>query len=229
MISDFLSRGSPLLSRRLWTAAVAQHERVWEEWERKFCKAARDGDTDAMRTLSHPYAASRTISRNVWSRFLKLILSANVKGKHPQKRLYNFADHVEKIACQIGRHQSNGRPLSAASKFLLPRHPKDGFIYDKNAREVIQKICGAPTNSDALQRYRDFVKSYSDLFCELRGGLIKILDKRDSKLDATRIIDKFLWLQGTSDADKRVKTLVKGATKEQRKIASKIVSWLKSR
>lgn len=111
---------------------------------------------------------------------------------------------------------------------LIQLHPNDGFIYDKNTQQAVQMICATATKADALQKYHEFVQSYSDLFCPLRDRLTRILDERESGLQAARIIDKFLWLLGTRDAKKRAKVLVKNSSAKQRKIASKIVSWLRN-
>jgi len=228
MPNDLLARKSPLLSQKLWIAAVVQHQKIWDDWEGEFYKAMQRTNTKIMRAGCHRYSVDRTISSDekVWSKLRACIRNAHIKGKRHRERLESFANQVEKIACAIGKLQRNGRPISAVSKLLIQLHPDDGFIYDKNAQRVVQKICGKPTKADAILKYRDFVQDYSDIFCALREKLVAILDNQGSELQAARIIDKFLWLQGTRDAKQRVRTLVKNASGKQVNIASRVVSFL---
>jgi hypothetical protein len=230
-IKKVISKDSPLLSEKIWTAAIVQHERTWISDERKIFEDMRFKEPDAVWNAAHYFRVMRTISRDETfrARLRRLIYAARVKGANRRARLDSFAKIVEKIACDVGLHQpKHGRPISAVSKMLVQLHPNDGFIYDKNARLTINKISKNTAINDALKAYWLFVQAYSDLFCALRARVGELLEEQGIKLQPTRIIDKFLWLQGEKKPNVKIKWLIKRAKKKHKKVASEIVKWYRN-
>ena len=229
MGSRVLPNNSALKSKEIWTAAIVQHERIWDDDERDIYDAVRARSTDAIRRACSFYRVSRTLSSDeaVQLELQEHIYGARITGDDRRRRLQSFAKHVEIIACDIGRlpPQNGRRPISAVSKLLVQLHPIDGFIYDRNARMTMNEIVGTPAKSDALEAYWTFVRSYSELFCELKLRIAEVLKEQKLTLQPTRIIDKFLWLQGTEDANKRVNELFNDSKRVHKKVASEIVSW----
>jgi hypothetical protein len=229
MSSRVLPNNSALISKEIWTAAIVQHERIWDADEREIYDGVQARSTDAILRACKFYRVVRTLSRDgaVRQRLQEQIYGARITGVDSRMRLQSFAQHVEKIACDIGRlpPQNGRRPISAVSKLLVQLHPIDGFIYDKNARMTMKQIVGTQAKNDALEAYWAFVQSYSELFCELKTRIAEVLKDQKLTLHPTRIIDKFLWLQGTTDAKKRVNELVKDSKRAHRKVASEIVLW----
>ena len=182
MGSRVLPNNSALKSKEIWTAAIVQHERIWDDDERDIYDAVRARSTDAIRRACSFYRVSRTLSSDeaVQLELQEHIYGARITGDDRRRRLQSFAKHVEIIACDIGRlpPQNGRRPISAVSKLLVQLHPIDGFIYDRNARMTMNEIVGTPAKSDALEAYWTFVRSYSELFCELKLRIAEVLKDR---------------------------------------------------
>ena len=235
MSSRVLPNNSALISKEIWTAAIVQHERVWDAehaWtsprkptEREIYDSVQAHSMGAIIRACTFYGVVRRISRDgaVRQRLQEQIYGARITGVDGRMRLQSFAQHVEKIACDIGRLQPQiGRPISAVSKLLVQLHPIDGFLYDENARKTMAQIVGTPTKNDALEAYWALVQSYSELFCELKSRIAEVLKDQKLTLYPTRIIDKFLWLQGTKDAKKRVNGLVSSQNRHTQRSLRKL-------
>src|SRR5437899_2256606 len=57
-----LPNNSPLISKEIWTAAIVQHERTWDDDECEIYDAVRARSTDAIRRACFYYRVSRTLS-----------------------------------------------------------------------------------------------------------------------------------------------------------------------
>jgi hypothetical protein len=132
-------------------------------------------------------------------------LGPTSKLEQLQQRWQEGVEILGGLCTQKNQSGCDPTPWSMASKLLWFYHPEYMTMYDKNASEGLAHQSGLSVPYKASKPQENYLQRFEELFKKKRTEIDKAEQFSDRQYPyPRRVLDRWLWLQGSRDKDKEV-------------------------